>query len=74
MIEPYPINIVGKYYTNYESVVIEGISLFGNKPEQGGTGTLKGIYLPSNPEAKQGNEANDDYYRSKHNDKKCFNQ
>jgi hypothetical protein len=64
MIEPYNINRTGKYYSNYESVIIQGISFFGNKPETGGTGTLKGIYLPSNPEARQGAEDNENYYRS----------
>ena len=64
MIEPYTIKKEGRYYTNYESVVIEGISLFGNKSEKEGNGTLKGIYLPANSDAKLGKESNDDYYRS----------
>jgi hypothetical protein len=64
MIEPYPLNAGGKHLTNYESVVIEGISLFGNKPVQGGNGTLKGIYMPSNIEAKKGIASNDAYDRS----------
>jgi hypothetical protein len=66
MVEPYPINSdplnkEKEYFSNYESVIIEGISLFGNRPAKGGSGNLKGIYLPSNTNALA-NE--DDYYRS----------